>query len=120
MIHPDVPHLVFIGHCATVINILTCNLQARWLGELIKGRHRLPAREAMIHNIEELKAWKRRRLPFSAGRSARLVFHMQHYHDELLKDFGANPRRKTGLLAWFKEIFAPYQPSDYRTIVAGE
>jgi dimethylaniline monooxygenase (N-oxide forming) len=120
MIHPDVPHLVFIGHCATVINILTCNLQARWLGELIKGRHRLPAREAMIHNIEALKAWKRRRLPFSAGRSARLIFHMQHYHDELLKDFGANPRRKTGFLAWFKEIFAPYQPSDYRTIVSGE
>ena len=45
---------------------------------------------------------------------------MQHYHDELLKDFGANPHRKTGIFAWFKEIFAPYQPSDYRTIVSGE
>ena len=120
MVHPDVPNLVFIGQAATVINILTYNLQVRWLCELIKGRHRLPRRQDMRDNIEEIKAWKRKRLPFSRGRSARLIFHIQHYHDELLKDFGANPHRKTGIFAWFKEIFAPYQPSDYRTIVSGE
>lgn len=45
---------------------------------------------------------------------------MQHYHDELLTDFGANPHLKKGLFWWFKEIFAPYQPSDYRNIVLGQ
>jgi hypothetical protein len=120
MVHPDIPNLFFIGHAATVISILTYNLQAQWLGELIQGHHRLPRREDMLHNIEEIKTWKRKRLPFSRGRSARLIFHMQHYHDELLKDFDAKPHRKTGIFAWFKEVFAPYQPSDYRTIVSGK
>ena len=36
MVHPDVPNLVFVGATATFSNILTQNLQARWLGELIK------------------------------------------------------------------------------------
>jgi dimethylaniline monooxygenase (N-oxide forming) len=120
MVHPDVPNLVFIGHASTVINILTYNLQARWLGELIKGRHRLPSREDMLRTIEAMKAWKRKSFPFSRTRGARLVFHMQHYHDELLKDFGATPLRKNGIFAPLKEVFAPYQPSDYRSIVSGE
>jgi len=120
MLHPDVANLVFIGQASTVINILTYNLQVRWLCELIRGTHKLPAHNDMLSNIEKIKTWKRKRMPFSGGRSARLIFHMQHYHDELLKDFGASPLRKTGVFAPFKEIFAPYQPSDYRTIVSGE
>jgi len=120
MLHPDVQNLVFIGQASTVINILTYNIQVRWLCELIKGTHKLPARNDMLRNIDKIKTWKRKRLPFSGGRSARLIFHMQHYHDELLRDFGASPLRKTGIFAPIKEVFAPYQPSDYRTIVTGE
>lgn len=120
MVHPDVPNLVFVGSASTILSILTYSLQARWLGELIKGTHRLPPRAAMLSEIEELKAWKRKWMPFSQGRSARLLLHMQHYHDQLLKDFGGNPRRKTGMFAPFKEVFAPYQPSDYRAIVTGQ
>ncbi|MGH8594955.1 MAG: flavin-containing monooxygenase [Gammaproteobacteria bacterium] len=115
MVHPDVPNLFFIGSASTLSNILTYNLQARWLGELIEGHHRLPLREDMLQEIEEIKAWKRKWMPFSRARGARLLLHMQHYHDELLKDFGATPLRKTGIFAPFKEVFAPYQPSDYRT-----
>lgn len=120
MVQPDVPNLVFVGQASTISSILTYNLQARWLCELIKGTHKLPERESMLANIEKIKVWKRKRMPFSAGRSARLIFHMQHYHDELLRDFGAKPLRKTGIFAPLKEIFAPYQPSDYRTIVSGD
>jgi len=120
MLHPNVANLAFIGQASTVINILTYNLQARWLCELIKGTHKLPTRENMLRNIEEVKIWKRKRMPYSSARSARLIFHMQHYHDELLNDFGANPHLKKGIFFWFKEIFAPYQPSDYRAIVSGE
>ncbi len=119
IVHPDVPGLVFIGHAATVGNMLTYSLQARWLGELIAGRHQLPSREAMLENIAELKIWKRKFMPYSGARSARLMLHMLHYHDELLRDFGASPRRKTGLLAPLKEVFSPYEPSDYHSIAAG-
>ena len=57
---------------------------------------------------------------FSAMRSSRLFLHAQHYHDELLADFGASPFRKTGWLAPLKEMFSPYMPADYHDIVAGD
>lgn len=67
-----------------------------------------------------MKDWKRAWMPFSAARGARLLLHMLHYHDELLRDFGAIPLRKRGVLAPLKELLVPYQPSDYRSIVAGD
>jgi dimethylaniline monooxygenase (N-oxide forming) len=120
MLHPDLQNLIFIGRTSTFINILTCCLQARWLAELIAGRFVLPGREAMLAEIAELKMWKRGWMPFSTARGARLLLHMLYYHDELLRDFGADPHRKRGMFAPLKELLAPYQPSDYRTIVAGD
>ncbi|MGH7278526.1 MAG: flavin-containing monooxygenase, partial [Candidatus Rokuibacteriota bacterium] len=120
MIHPDVPRLVFVGaNASTITSITTCCLQARWLAELVRGRHRLPPREQMAQNIEEMKAWKRRFMPFSPARGARLIGHQLHYYDELLRDFGANPRRKRGWWAPLKEAIAPYESRDYRSIVSG-
>ena len=119
MLNPELPNLVFVGSAATICSILTYSLQARWLAELLAGNHRLPDAEAMAREIADMKAWKRAWMPFSHARGARLILHMLHYHDELLRDFGANPRRKTGLFAPFKELFAPYGPSDYRSIVSG-
>ena len=119
MLQPALPNLAFIGSAATICSILTYSLQARWLAELLAGNHRLPEPEAMAREIAEMQAWKRAWMPFSHARGARLILHMLHYHDELLKDFGANPRRKTGLFAPLKELFAPYGPSDYRSIVSG-
>ena len=120
MLHPDLPNMVFIGRASTFLSVLTYCLQARWLAELIAGRVALPDRERMLAEIARLKAWKRGWMPFSAARGARLLLHMLHYHDELLRDFGANPLRKRGVLAPLKELFVPYQPSDYRPIVAGD
>ncbi len=120
MLHPDVSGLAFIGYTSTVTNILTYCLQARWLGELLAGKHRLPTNGAMTDEIEALKSWKRSWMPVSAARGARLIAHMQHYHDELLRDFGANPLRKRGFWAPLMEIVSPYQPSDYRAIAAGD
>jgi len=120
MVHPDAPNMVFIGAASTIASMLTYSLQARWLGELIKGRHTLPPPEEMRREIEDMKAWKRSWMPFSPARSARLLAHMLHYHDELLEDFGANPNRKTGWLAPLKELIFPYEPNDYRTIVSGD
>jgi len=120
MLHPNLPNLVFIGRASTFLSILTYCLQARWLAELIAGRHAVPSRESMLAEIAQLKVWKRSWMPFSAARGARLQLHMLYYHDELLQDFGANPLRKRGILAPLKELFMPYQPSDYRSIVAGD
>ncbi len=120
MLHPELPNLVFIGRASTFASVLTYCLQARWLAELIAGRHALPSAEAMRAEIDRLKAWKRSWMPFSPGRAARLLLHMLSYHDELLRDFGADPLRKRGIFAPLKELLEPYQPSDYRTIVSGD
>ena len=120
ILHPDLPNLAFIGRASTFLSVLTYSLQARWLAELIAGRHSLPDDGVMREEIQQLKAWKRAWMPFSAGRGARLLLHMLPYHDELLQDFGANPLRKRGILAPLKELIEPYQPSDYRAIVSGE
>lgn len=120
MLHPDVANLIFIGCTSTICSILTYNLQARWLAELIKRNHQLPSGDAMLQEIEEMKAWKRKWMPFSHARGARLLLHMLHYHDELLRDFGANPKRKTGWFAPLKELLDPYEPNDYRAILSGE
>ena len=116
MIHPNVPGLIFIGYASTISNILAYCMQARWLAALISGQHRLPDRDAQMREIELLKVWKRSWMPFSHARAARLIVHLQHYLDELLLDFGANPLRKKGVFAPLAEVFAPYQPSDYRSL----
>lgn len=119
MLHPDLPNLVFVGRASTFLSVTTYSVQARWLAEAVSGRICLPGREAMLEEIERLKRWKRSWMPFSPIRSARILLHMANYHDELLSDFGADPFRKTGLFAPLKELFAPYQSSDYREIVTG-
>jgi dimethylaniline monooxygenase (N-oxide forming) len=118
ILHPDLPGLAFIGNAASVCNVLTYSLQARWLGNLLAGRQALPSPEAMRREIEVLRAWKRRWMPPSQQRGARLILHMQHYHDELVRDMGADPLRKVGIFAPLAEFIAPYQPRDYAAVIA--
>lgn len=120
MVHPEVPGLVFVGYASTVSDILTRSLQARWLGDLLAGRFQLPPADVTRSEIEHMKQWKRALMPFSPVRGARIMVHMQHYHDELLRDFGASPLRKTGTLAPVKELIVPYLPRDYAEVVSPE
>src|SRR5262249_20666038 len=120
MLHPDLPNLFFIGRASTFLSIVTYCLQARWLAELLAGRFALPSRDAMLTEIQQLKDWKRSWMPFSSARGARLLLHMLYYHDELLRDFGANPPITSGFLALLQELFVPYQPHDHRAIGAGD
>ena len=117
MVHPDVENLAFIGYASTISSMLTYNLQARWLADLIEECHQLPSGAVMRGNIDAQRTWRRHAMPFSKSRAARLVLHMLHYHDELLDDIGISPLRKKGIFAPFKEVFAPYQPSDYDDVV---
>ena len=66
-----------------------------------------------------MKQWKRQWMPFNSSRGARVLLHQMSYHDEMLRDFGADPLRKRGLFAPLKEVFAPYQSNDYKDVVAG-
>jgi dimethylaniline monooxygenase (N-oxide forming) len=119
ILQPALPNLAFIGRATTFVSVLTYCLQARWLAELITGRISLPSPSAMVREIDEMKAWKRSWMPFSAARGARLFLHAPHYHDELMVDIGADPFRKRGPFAPLKELFSPYEPRDYSAIVAG-
>jgi hypothetical protein len=112
--------LVFVGRASSISSILTYCLQAHWLAELIKGNVTLPTDVGMKTNIEEMKIWKQSWMPYSAARSARLIAHTQHYHDELMRDTGGDPLRKTGFLAPLKELIFPYESKDYAEIVSGE
>jgi dimethylaniline monooxygenase (N-oxide forming) len=114
MLHPDAPRLAFIGHAASISSLLTYSLQAAWFATLLTGRHELPDAADMRADVAALTAWKRRAIPDGRGRSARLLLHMQHYHDQLLTDLGLDAWRKRGAFAPFKEVFAPYEPGDYQ------
>lgn len=114
---PAVANLAFIGHASTISSVLTYTLQARWLADVMAGRCPRPPAAEMARNVAAQQERKRRTMPFSRGRGARLLLYMLHYHDELLEDLGVSPLRKTGIFAPFKEVFAPYQPSDYRAVV---
>ena len=120
ILHPQLPNLAFIGRVNAFSNIFTYSIQARWLAECVAGHVSLPTADEMLNEIEAMKKWKRSWMHFSSMRSSRIFLHAQHYHDELLTDFGANPFRKTGLFAPLKELFAPYMPADYSDIVVGK
>lgn len=118
MLHPQIEGLAFVGYASTIESVLTYNLQARWLADVLDGKQELPPKDLMQADIEAQRAWKRTSMPFSRGRAARLLLHMLHYHDDLLMDLRISPLRKRGWLAPFKEVFAPYEPKDYRDIVS--
>ncbi|MEE9254633.1 MAG: NAD(P)-binding domain-containing protein [Pseudomonadales bacterium] len=120
MLHPDAPGLVFIGAVSTFSNILTCNLQARWLVELIAGRHQLPSHEAMRDDIRTMKAWKRGFMPPGPERAGRLNLHMLRYHDDLMRDMGERRYRKTGFFKPIRELFDPYRARDYADVISSK
>jgi dimethylaniline monooxygenase (N-oxide forming) len=114
--NPQLPGLYFIGRASSISSILTYSLQALWLADVVCGRVSLPSQAEMNANIEQMKTWKQSWMPFSSARSARLIAHTQHYHDELLRDMGIDPFRKKGFFAPLKELIFPYQPDDYKSI----
>jgi dimethylaniline monooxygenase (N-oxide forming) len=120
IMNPGVPGLYFVGRASTVSSITTYSLQARWLADMLTQQIQLPSDEDMRRNIDEMREWKQSWMPFSPARSARLIAHTLHYHDELLKDMGTSPLRKTGFFAPLKELVFPYEPKDYASVVSRE
>jgi len=125
MIHPDHQNLIFLNcETTTFTNITTGSLQGRWLVELLAGNHKLPSKDEMFADIKKTRDWKMKYMP-NAGpaRSYMIQTHQVHYYDQLLKDMGACISRKWakgGFLCQLREVFEPYRPRDYDTIVTGE
>jgi len=120
MVHPDQPALCWLNsNTTTFTNITTAAIQARWLAEML--RHGLPSAEEMRSTIEEQKAWKRETMPNAGHARAYMIqTHQVHYYDDLLRDMGVSVRRKQGPLRALRELFEPYRPRDYASVVAGE
>ncbi len=117
ILHPNAPNLAFVGRASSFMSVTTFTLQARWLAEAVTGHVDLPTAHIMQTQINALRNWKQSWMPDGPSRSATLLLHMAHYHDELLCDIGADPLRKKGVLAPLKELLVPYQASDFKEVV---
>jgi cation diffusion facilitator CzcD-associated flavoprotein CzcO len=124
MVHPDYPTIIFLNsETTTFTNITTASVQARWLVELLAGTFKLPSKEEMVGQIRAMQEWKRSTMPNAgAARAYMIQTHQVHYYDQLLKDMGASIRRKQGgvVTAALKEIFDPYRPRDFGSVITGE
>ncbi|MGI9233241.1 MAG: pentapeptide repeat-containing protein [Woeseiaceae bacterium] len=113
MLHPEFPRLAFVGLASTFNNSLSDYIEARWLVALLKGDIVLPDRQRLLHEIEDMKSWKRAVMPEQGSRGSLLQVHALHYHDELLRDLNIEHKRKPSFLA---EVFGAYLPADYEDI----
>merc|ERR1711972_907664 len=122
MVHPSYPGLIFLNsETTTFTNITTASIQARWLVEMLAGSFKLPSKAKMADQIKEMQEWKRRAMPNAGTARAYMIqTHQVHYYDQLLKDMGVSIRRKGGILAALKEVFEPYRPRDYCSVITGE
>mmetsp|Transcript_23623 Transcript_23623/g.63763 ORF Transcript_23623/g.63763 Transcript_23623/m.63763 type:complete len:240 (+) Transcript_23623:828-1547(+) len=111
-----VPDLAFVGgEVATISNITTYGIQAEWLMGIFSGRVKLPDEKAMQADIDKVREWKRSWMSETGSRANLVLLYQIHYHDILLKELGIPHRRKGA--NWLAEIFAPYQPRDYGSVL---
>lgn len=108
-----VENLAFIGHTGAISNMSTYGLQAEWLARNLSGEI-VADGASMKEEIAERMSWARSWMPESAYRGMLVLLHQTHYHDQLLKDMGMNPHRKSNILS---EYLMPYAPADYNGIV---
>ena len=118
MLPEKVPNLAFIGHVGAISNMSSYGLQGEWLarklsGTLVSGG---TTTKSVHEEIEVRKAWARSWMPKSAKRGMLVLLHQTHYHDQLLRDMGLNPHRKSNILS---EYLMPYEPADYDGIMGG-
>ncbi|CAN1831890.1 Probable flavin-containing monooxygenase 1 [Linum perenne] len=108
-IPPRIPQLAVLGFSENSSNLYTTEMKCRWIAELLDGKFKLPEIKEME---EEALKWDMHFKEYSGDNYKRSCVDLVHiwYNDQLCKDMGWNPRRKTGLWA---EFFEPYGPLDY-------
>ncbi|CAN0923379.1 Probable flavin-containing monooxygenase 1 [Linum grandiflorum] len=110
-IAPRIPQLAVMGFSESSSNLFTTEMKCRWLAEFLDGKFKLPEIKEME---EDALRWDQHLKEYSGDNYRRSCIDAVHiwYCDQLCKDMGWNPRRKTGLWA---ELFEPYGPLDYVT-----
>jgi len=115
VICPSIPGVFFIGALSdTYSNITMDAIQSRWACEVLKKNVHLPTCIEMEKEVNRVKKWKRSWMPFTRYRGGHLQLHQVHYYDELIMDFNGRWNRKSNHIS---ELFAPYHPFDYSSIV---
>ncbi|CAN1770722.1 Probable flavin-containing monooxygenase 1 [Linum perenne] len=108
-IPPRIPQLAVLGFSESISNLFTSEMRCRWLAELLDGKFRLPEIKEMENEASRWDRYLKEYLGENYKRSCIGAIHIWH-NDQLCKDMGWNPRRKSGLWA---ELFEPYGPMDY-------
>ncbi|CAN1276115.1 Probable flavin-containing monooxygenase 1 [Linum perenne] len=108
-IPPRIPQLAVLGFSESISNLFTSEMRCRWLAELLDGKFRLPEIKEMENEASRWDRYLKEYLGENYKRSCIGAIHIWH-NDQLCKDMGWNPRRKSGLWA---ELFEPYGPLDY-------
>jgi dimethylaniline monooxygenase (N-oxide forming) len=108
----DVPRLAFNGYNSSFFSQLNCEIGALWLGDVLKGGLKLPAREAQLAMIERRLAWMEERTDGKHSRGTNIIPFSVHNIDELLRDMGL----QLGLMTRFKQWLLPIDPRDYRVV----
>jgi dimethylaniline monooxygenase (N-oxide forming) len=112
-----VPNLAFIGHTSCISNISSYGLQAEWLARYLSNELVMsPTPNDISNDIQARKSWARSWMPETSNRGMNVLLHQTHYHDQLLRDMGENPSRKSNP---FAEYLMPYEPADYNGVMAG-
>lgn len=106
--------LVFIGMFSNTSNFIRLELQCVWAYAYLSGQ--LPIYSSTVFNETALfSRWARYRSPYGHGRFfPDLVFDQLPYFDVLMQDLGLPYWRKKN---WFKELFSPYGPADYKGVI---
>ena len=112
-IEPGVTNIFFAGHSVAIWMLLTFNVQAIWLTEILRGKVKLPSNKEMEEETIERKTIMRKRMPIPTFVSAHLVSTIP-YVDLLLKEMGLKNRRKRNL---FSEWFLPYDNSNWLSVI---
>ncbi|CAN1770737.1 Probable flavin-containing monooxygenase 1 [Linum perenne] len=100
-IPPRIPQLAVLGFSESLSNLFT--------SELLDGRFKLPEIKEMEKDAARWDGYLKEYGGEYYKRSCIGALHIWH-NDQLCKDMGWNPRRKSGLWA---ELFEPYGPLDY-------
>jgi dimethylaniline monooxygenase (N-oxide forming) len=119
MLPPAVPGLAFIGsESATIFNCTSSGLQAEWLARTLAGVSKLQnndlEHEAMAAEVHAFKTFARSWMPPTSSRSGLVLLHQLHYYDQLLRDMGEEPSRKTNIVT---EYLGSYYSRDYNGII---